>query len=87
MEVVKTESRDAAKLKPKSSDQNEGRRWVKFACEKHRREHARCPDTCAMRKNNNIEDTFNADGMQIQPQNDDIQVSQDDEEQVNVDEN
>jgi len=27
-----------------------GRRWVRFACEKHRKEHSRCPDNCPMRK-------------------------------------
>jgi len=39
------------KTSPGARDSNSrGRRWVRFACEKHRREHARCPDNCPMRK-------------------------------------
>eukprot|EP01119_Soliformovum_irregulare_P008160 TRINITY_DN2110_c0_g1_i1.p1 TRINITY_DN2110_c0_g1~~TRINITY_DN2110_c0_g1_i1.p1 ORF type:complete len:210 (+),score=40.63 TRINITY_DN2110_c0_g1_i1:197-826(+) len=32
-----------------------GRRWIRFACEKHRKEHARCPDNCVFRKEEDIE--------------------------------
>jgi len=35
--------------KPKYNNSS-GRRWVRFACEKHRREHSRCPDNCPMRR-------------------------------------
>jgi len=33
-----------------NNNNSSGRRWIRFACEKHRREHSRCPDNCPMRK-------------------------------------
>jgi len=38
-----------------------GRRWIRFACEKHRREHARCPDNCSMRKKSYVEEEESID--------------------------
>jgi len=43
-----------------------GRRWVRFACEKHRREHARCPDNCPMRKKSYVEDDLVDDDMDVE---------------------
>jgi len=31
------------------ADDSKGRRWVRFACERHRKEHAKCPENCANR--------------------------------------
>jgi len=45
-----------------------GRRWVRFACEKHRREHARCPDNCPMRKKSYVEDDLADDDMEVESQ-------------------
>jgi len=44
------------KISLPSSLASRGRRWVRFACEKHRREHARCPDNCPMRKKSYVEE-------------------------------
>lgn len=32
-----------------SDDSSKGRRWVRFACERHRKEHAKCPENCPNR--------------------------------------
>jgi hypothetical protein len=42
--------------KKAAKESGRGRRWVRFACEKHRREHARCPDNCIMRKKSYVND-------------------------------
>lgn len=36
--------------KNKSEGKKKGRRWMRFACEKHRREHTKCSENCPMRK-------------------------------------
>jgi hypothetical protein len=46
-----------AKFSASKEGKGRGRRWVRFACEKHRREHARCPDNCVMRKKSYIDDS------------------------------
>lgn len=62
-------SEDSFVKSPKSKKTNrkkteKGRRWVRFACEKHRREHARCPDNCPLRKESySDEETNSIDAM------------------------
>jgi len=51
-----------------TKENGKGRRWVRFACEKHRREHARCPDNCPLRKKSYVDDEANDDEMEIESQ-------------------
>jgi hypothetical protein len=66
--------------KATAKDSGRGRRWVRFACEKHRKEHARCPDNCAMRKKSyNNDDNTSRDDMEEDTSEVDDSKSQDGE--------
>jgi hypothetical protein len=45
---------------PSSSTETKGKRprWPRFACDKHRREHAKCPDNCPLRPKKLSDSTF-----------------------------
>jgi len=56
-----------------------GRRWIRFACERHRREHAKCPDNCPMRK-----DEFTAEIRTESDEQDNMDVTTDEHfQQIN----
>jgi len=54
--AVSRSSRGASGQSSKDAQKKgKGRRFMRFACDKHRREHVKCPDNCPLRKQNREE--------------------------------